>query len=308
VGGKAPWVGVYGEATANKGKTYGIYGRAATSSDGAGVYGISNSGIGVHGVAEAVGGWGVWGQGGEYGVVGVSEGGSGVVGSSGGSGIGVEGVTYGDGQAAYFHGAKAAAANFDAHIVGIRNAGEGSAGPDVLALEVSQVSNPDSSTNFITFLDSNGPVGAVEGNGSGGVVYKSGGGDFAESLAAAEGLEPGDVLVVAADGRLTRSTQPYQGSVVGVYSTAPTVLGSARKDESGKKFGKVPLAIMGVVPVKASTENGPIHPGDLLTTSSTPGHAMRCQGVEQCFGRVIGKALEGLDEGSGVINMLVMLQ
>jgi hypothetical protein len=66
------------------------------------------------------------------------------------------------------------------------------------------------------------------------------------------------------------------------------------------------LAILGIVQVKASAENGPIRPGDLLTTSSTPGHAMKA--TEPKIGTVIGKALEGLDEGTGVIKMLVMLQ
>jgi hypothetical protein len=64
------------------------------------------------------------------------------------------------------------------------------------------------------------------------------------------------------------------------------------------------------VPVKVSAENGPIQAGDLLTTSSTPGHAMRCEELEQCFGRTLGKALEGLDAGqdTGVIRVLVTLQ
>ena len=65
---------------------------------------------------------------------------------------------------------------------------------------------------------------------------------------------------------------------------------------------------MGVVPVKASAENGPIQIGDLLVSASLPGHAMRCEGIEACFGRTIGKALEPLDEDTGVIMMLVMLQ
>jgi hypothetical protein len=71
--------------------------------------------------------------------------------------------------------------------------------------------------------------------------------------------------------------------------------------------GKVPLAIAGVVPVKASAENGPIRPGDLLVASSSPGHAMRA-GDEPPIGTIIGKALEGLDSGTGLIQMLVMLQ
>ena len=65
---------------------------------------------------------------------------------------------------------------------------------------------------------------------------------------------------------------------------------------------------MGVVPAKASMENGPIRPGDLLTTSSLAGRAMRCAGVERCFGRTVGKALTGLTTSTGVITVLVMLQ
>jgi V8-like Glu-specific endopeptidase len=66
------------------------------------------------------------------------------------------------------------------------------------------------------------------------------------------------------------------------------------------------LALMGVVPVKATTENGPIRPGDLLVSSSTPGHVMRCDEPKECKGAIIGKALEPLKEGTGVIKMLVM--
>jgi hypothetical protein len=129
--------------------------------------------------------------------------------------------------------------------------------------------------------------------------------DLAEMLPAQRGLEPGDVLVVGPDGQLARSSQAYQPSVVGVYSTQPGYLGG------GKHLGQdgyAPLAVVGVVPVKASAENGPIAPGDLLTAAATPGHAMHCEGLERCFGRTIGKALEGLENGSGVITVLVMLQ
>lgn len=65
------------------------------------------------------------------------------------------------------------------------------------------------------------------------------------------------------------------------------------------------LALVGVVPVKVTTENGPIEPGDLLVSSSTPGRAMRCSEPRDCRGAIIGKALEPLREGVGVIRMLV---
>jgi hypothetical protein len=70
---------------------------------------------------------------------------------------------------------------------------------------------------------------------------------------------------------------------------------------------RVPLAIVGIVPVKVSAENGSILPGDLLVTSSTPGHAMKA-GPNPPVGTVIGKALGTLAEGKGVIQMLVTLQ
>jgi len=124
-------------------------------------------------------------------------------------------------------------------------------------------------------------------------------------LPAARALEPGDLLVIDPDGRLALSSEPYQATVVGVYSTRPSYVGNSRY---WGQAGYAPLALTGVVPVKVSAENGPIRPGDLLTASSLPGHAMRCAGVEQCFSRTVGKALAGLDGGTGVILMLVMLQ
>jgi hypothetical protein len=70
--------------------------------------------------------------------------------------------------------------------------------------------------------------------------------------------------------------------------------------------GYAPLAVVGVVPVKVSAENGAIQPGDLLTTSATPGHAMRADHF--VGGAIIGKALGTLEKGTGIIQMLVMLQ
>jgi hypothetical protein len=63
---------------------------------------------------------------------------------------------------------------------------------------------------------------------------------------------------------------------------------------------------VGIVPCKVSAENGPISPGDLLVTSSTPGHAMR--DADPAVGTVLGKALEEMPSGTGVIKVLVTLQ
>jgi hypothetical protein len=120
------------------------------------------------------------------------------------------------------------------------------------------------------------------------------------------------VLVIGPDGRLARSTAPNASAVAGVYSTRPAFLGGSADDAD--PAGKIPLAVVGVVPVKVTAENGAIRPGDLLTTSSLPGHAMRAVPVEaggvQFYqpGTLIGKALEGLDGGTGMIMALVTLQ
>jgi len=59
--------------------------------------------------------------------------------------------------------------------------------------------------------------------------------------------------------------------------------------------------------VKVTNENGPIKPGDKLTTSSTPGHAMKA-GNHAEVGTVIGKALKPFNGEHGTIDMLVVLQ
>ena len=129
--------------------------------------------------------------------------------------------------------------------------------------------------------------------------------DFAEMLPAETGLEAGDVLVIGRDGKLVPSTRPRQTRVAGVYSTKPGFVGGQAIE--GAEVNKIPLAVVGIVPVKVTTENGPIRPGDLLTSSSTPGHAMRA-GARPVIGTVIGKVLRGLQTGTGVIQMLAILQ
>jgi len=96
--------------------------------------------------------------------------------------------------------------------------------------------------------------------------------------------------------------------VLGVISTEPGLtLGSSGNEEIDGNEGEMPLAVIGVVPCKVSAENGAIRPGDLLTTSGTPGYAMRA-GEDPPQGAVLGKALEGLESGVGVIQILVTLQ
>ncbi|UCC64972.1 MAG: hypothetical protein JSV36_08020, partial [Anaerolineae bacterium] len=136
------------------------------------------------------------------------------------------------------------------------------------------------------------------------------GADFAEQLAV-EGeeadYEPGDVLVISAsaDRTVELSSEPFATAVIGVYSTRPAVRAGA--PDTDDPLAGIPVAITGIAPCKASAENGPIQRGDLLVTSSTPGHAMRA-GDSPAPGTVLGKAMQPLESGTGIIEVLVTLQ
>lgn len=137
------------------------------------------------------------------------------------------------------------------------------------------------------------------------------GGDYAESVDVSgdrTGYGPGDVMVIDpnAPGKFLKSAEPYSTSVLGVYSTKPGTLG--RRQTTPKSPEEVPMAMVGIVPVKVSAENGSIHPGDLLVSASLPGYAMKGTDRSRMLGAVIGKAMGTLDAGTGVIEAGVTLQ
>jgi hypothetical protein len=134
----------------------------------------------------------------------------------------------------------------------------------------------------------------------GGVITNA---DVAEDYVAVVPLEAGDVVVLEAGVPLglRRADQPYDTRVAGIVSTDPAIVLS-------RAAGGVPLALVGRAPVKVDATYMAIRVGDLLTTSSTPGHAMRCADRLQCVGAIVGKALEPLVGGKGVILALVTLQ
>jgi len=68
------------------------------------------------------------------------------------------------------------------------------------------------------------------------------------------------------------------------------------------------VALVGKVYCKVDAHYAPIAVGDLLTSSPTPGHAMRANDPLKAFGSVIGKALRSRTEGRGIIPVLVALQ
>ena len=68
------------------------------------------------------------------------------------------------------------------------------------------------------------------------------------------------------------------------------------------------VALSGRVYVQADASNGAIKPGDLLTTSATPGHAMKVAEPGKAQGAILGKAMSALKNGQGLVLVLVSLQ
>jgi hypothetical protein len=135
------------------------------------------------------------------------------------------------------------------------------------------------------------------------------GGDLAEEFGVVGEIEaePGSVVVLAGDDNVRVSDQPYDRRVAGVVSGAGSFrpgLILDRRSGSGRR----PLALTGKVWCKVDADWAPVELGDPLTTSLTPGHAMRATDPARAFGAVIGKALGSLDAGRGLVPILVALQ
>ncbi len=124
--------------------------------------------------------------------------------------------------------------------------------------------------------------------------------------------EPGTVVVIDAanPGDMKVSEHAYDTRVAGVISGAndlqPGMVMQAEGAEHGG--GEHPVALTGRVWTKVDADFGSVHPGDLLTTSTTSGHAMRADDTARRGGAVIGKAMTSLEAGRGLVLVLVSLQ
>lgn len=139
-----------------------------------------------------------------------------------------------------------------------------------------------------------------------------GGADFAELVAvngAAANYHPGELLAVdpTSERRFRRVAEPYSTLVAGVYATKPGVI-ATRHTLNETPDNEIPLAVVGIVPCRVTAENGAIHRGDLLVSSSRPGFAMRGTDRARMLGAIVGKALGELASGEGTVEVLVALQ
>jgi hypothetical protein len=121
-------------------------------------------------------------------------------------------------------------------------------------------------------------------------------------------IEPGVVLSLSEEGPLALSRIPYDRKVAGVISGAGGLRPGIVLGRSVNAMNRWPIALSGKVFCKVDAQRSAIAVGDLLTTSSTPGHAMAARDHERAFGAVIGKALASLRSGRGLLPVLVALQ
>ena len=114
-------------------------------------------------------------------------------------------------------------------------------------------------------------------------------------------------MIIDGDGILREGAMPYDKRVVGVISGAGSYRPGMILDRHPGLQDRVPIALIGKVYCKVDAQHGRVEVGDLLTTSATPGYAMKAADPLRAFGAVIGKALGSLNEGQDLVPILVAL-
>lgn len=151
----------------------------------------------------------------------------------------------------------------------------------------------------------------VRGNTRTCTITITGGCDLAEPFPMKESeIEAGSVVVIDSEhpGRLKRSISAYDKRVAGIVSGANGINPGISLQQEGMMDAGQNVALTGRVYVKADARFGAIEPGDLLTTSDTPGHAMKVRDHAQAQGAILGKAMSPLEAGKGLVLVLVTLQ
>ena len=271
-----------------KGNFAGV--RGSNTGKGNGVSGFAKSGEGVRGESET-----------GPGVNGLSKGSfAGVRGESTGTGNGVSGF------AKSGRGVSGTSSNGD----GVRGeSAAGGAGVRGVSTNKDRVGVVGENTQggFAGFF-----TGDVDVRGSifcdGDIVLRNA--DCAEhfDISTAQEIEPGTVMVINADGVLEQSGMCYDKRVAGVISGAGDYRPALILDKQETSGQRMPVALIGKTFCKVDASGVPIEVGDLLTTSATPGYAMKASDPGKAFGAVIGKALRSQESGMGLIPILIALQ
>lgn len=137
------------------------------------------------------------------------------------------------------------------------------------------------------------------------------GSDVAEPFQmSAANISKGSVVIIDEDhpGQLKLSDRAYDSRVAGIVSGGNGINPGIALEQIGATGGGQNVALSGRVYVLADAVPTPIKPGDLLTTSNTPGHAMKVADPARGLGAILGKAMTPLKAGRGWVLVLVSLQ
>jgi hypothetical protein len=192
-------------------------------------------------------------------------------------------------------------------------------GGNVYTSNISPVSNAVSSLGTATsnwtdaYLSGNLKVGNINNSNANGVgnigssttyfntVFAQAtsvlGADLAEKFTADQVYGPGTVLVHGGEFQVTLSTTYADPRAAGIVTTNPAHLMNAELQQTAAA-----IALAGQVPCLVS---GPVNKGDVLTTSTQPGHAEKLVPQDWQPGVIVAKALE--DCGPGLHTILVLV-
>jgi hypothetical protein len=286
---------VFGENTGKGAPSRGLHGRSV---HGAGVFGESTNFIGVAGESAVFDG-----------VFGTSHHnpGAGVSGHNDGAGPGAVGVF---GESRKVGSAPGAGDGSGDGVVGVSGSGRGIIGVSRTFVGIWAESKDKTKAGlFATNNKGAGLAARFEGDVEVTGDIRLTGQDLAENFEISTRMaEPGTVMVINNDGSLRESHQSYDKRVAGIVSGAGDFRPAIILGKHGTEPGVVPIALFGRAFCKVDAEHCPVETGDLLTTSSTPGHAMKAVDQTRAFGTVIGKALQPLAKGQGLIPILIALQ
>jgi hypothetical protein len=306
--------GVFGGT--NSSASFGVFGNNGSTeaptgggAGGAGVFGLTESpgGAGVFGANNTAKGVGVQGNGPDAGVSGFSSAGAGVRADSS-TGTALQASAHATDQSGIF-GLNDATGTVPEGLN--RPAGAGVWGHTRVEKGSGVVGSVEGNLTQAAGVTG---IGRVAGQFFGDVLVtgdvKLTGGDLAESFEVAEApaIEPGTVMVLDGVDRVRTSTTAYDRRVAGVIAGAADYRPGVTLDYREAAPDRQPLALVGKVFCKVDASYAPIDLGDLLTTSPTPGHAMKAANPSAAFGAVLGKAMAAHADGAGLIPILVALQ
>jgi hypothetical protein len=288
----------------------GVFGK---STDNAGVVGESQSFHAIYGVSHSVHNGALFGtnDAAGYGVIG-----RGLIGVSGESTGGLQGVgvigssSGGDGVVGRGHrGVRGESDEFQG-VSGYSKGNAGVFGESENLSGVYAVSHHPHNAGLFATNDRGGPAAHFAGNVDVTGVINLLGADIAEDFDVENGVSivPGSVVRVGDAGGVALATKPYDTAVVGIVAGAPGFRPALKLDGNPTGNTRLPVTLMGKVMCLVDATSVPVKAGDLLTSSPTPGHAMKLTAHERGVGAVVGKALRSLESGRGLVPVLAMLR